>query len=245
MPVAQNGYSANDRSLIVSYDVPGGRIALRRGPAGELLAEAVRRWHHEVERLVWPGVWGYAERPIRGSTTVLSNHAAGLGADCNAPAHPLGTNPAANMTPAEIAAVRRIVAESDGCLRWGGDYTGRKDPMHLEIVRDEASCARVLARWRGASAPAVAPARPASGADGLPTLSHGQTSDAVRRLQAFLRRAFPAYGGDLPATGFYGDQTAGVLAEFQRRTGITGPDANGRTVGPRTKRALWDAGYRG
>jgi hypothetical protein len=155
----QNGYPANDRSVVVSYAIPGGKVALRRGPAGELLAEAAKRWHNEVEPLRWPGCWGYAERNIRGSTTTLSNHAGGVAIDLNAPAHPLGTDPARNFTPAALAALRRIVDDSEGCIRAGAFYTGRKDGMHLEVMKDEAACARVLARWRnqGVAAPAPPP----------------------------------------------------------------------------------------
>jgi hypothetical protein len=32
----------------------------------------------------------------------------------------------------------------------------------------------------------------------------------------------------------YGPQTVAVIAELQRRAGVTGPDADGTTVGPRT-----------
>lgn len=240
MVLAQNGYTANDRSLVVSYDVPGGRLALRRGPAGELLAEAVRRWHREVEPLVWPGVWGYAERPIRGSTTVLSNHAAGLGADCNAPAHPLGTDPARNFTPAKLAALRRIVDDSEGCVRSGAFYTGRKDGMHLEIIRDEAACGRVLARWRGAPAPAA----PAAG--GMATLREGMRGDPrVVALQRFLnahawRPALPL----LSPLGNYLGQTVAVVKAAQAQCGVTGPDADGRIVGPRTIAAFAARGAR-
>jgi hypothetical protein len=147
---SQNSYPANDRSVVISYSVPGGKLALRKGPAGELLAEAARRWHTEVEPLKWPGNWGYAERNIRGSTTTLSNHASGTAIDLNAPAHPLAIPASRSLSPAQIAAVRRIIAESDGCLRWGGDYTGRVDPMHVEVIASEARCAAVLAKWRGA-----------------------------------------------------------------------------------------------
>jgi D-alanyl-D-alanine carboxypeptidase len=149
--VSQNSYPANDRSVIASFAVPGGKVALRRGPVGELLAAFARRWHTEVEPLAWPGCWGYAERPIRGSTTVLSNHASGTAIDLNAPKHPLAADPAASLKPAQIAAVRKIIAESDGCLRWGGDYTGRRDGMHTEAIKGEAACAAVLARWNGAT----------------------------------------------------------------------------------------------
>jgi peptidoglycan hydrolase-like protein with peptidoglycan-binding domain len=46
-------------------------------------------------------------------------------------------------------------------------------------------------------------------------------------------------------TGFYGPFTVRAIAEFQRRTGVTGPDADGTIVGSRTNAALWAEGYRG
>jgi lysozyme len=79
----------------------------------------------------------------------------------------------------------------------------------------------------------------------LPTLTHGMMNNpAVRSLQGFMVKNFGAYNRYSP-TGNYLDQTAAGIAEFQRRLGITGPDADGKTVGPRTKRALWDHGWRG
>jgi D-alanyl-D-alanine carboxypeptidase/Putative peptidoglycan binding domain len=237
VPTSQNGYGANDRSVIVSYTVPGGRLALRRGPAGELLAAAVRRWHDEVEPLLWPGCWGYAERPIRGSTTELSNHASGTAVDCSAPRHPLGTEPARNFAPSAISAARRIVADSDGCLRWGGDYTGRKDGMHLEVIASEQRCAAVLARWRGQ---ATKQAQVRAAAQVLAPLRVGmQNDERVRRLQRWLNRyawkpALPL----LPVTGNYGEQTAAVVKAAQRQCGITGPDADGTIVGPKTTAAF-------
>lgn len=234
VPTSQNGYSANDRSVIVAYPVPGGSLALRRGPAGELLAEAVRRWHAEVEPLLWPGCWGYAERTIRGDSTTLSNHASGTAADCSAPRHPLGADPAASFGPPQIAAIRRIVADGGGCLRWGGDYTGRKDGMHLEVVNSEAACAAVLARWRGQVPPGAQPA------GGLATLKRGMMHDPrVAALQRFLNAypwnpALPV----LPATGNYLDGTVGVVRSAQAQCGVTGQDADGTTVGPRTAAAF-------
>jgi hypothetical protein len=80
VPTSQNGYAANDRSLIRSATIAGTdvKVAVRKGPAGDLLLYAAARWHREVEPLRAPdGVldaWGYAERTIRGSSTTLSNH---------------------------------------------------------------------------------------------------------------------------------------------------------------------------
>jgi N-acetyl-anhydromuramyl-L-alanine amidase AmpD len=103
--------------------------------------------------------------------------------------------------------------------------------------------AELLAAIRGgAPTPTPTPA-PAPHAD-LPTLQYGQTSDAVHKLQEFLTRTFGSYNKYVP-TGYYGDKTVEGVKEFQRRVGITGPDADGRIVGPRTNAKLWDYGYRG
>ncbi|GHF30862.1 MULTISPECIES: M15 family metallopeptidase [Actinomycetes] len=149
MPKSQNGYAANDISLTKIYAVPGTtrNIRLRKGPAGELLVWVLAQFHARVEDLDDGQLddWGYAERTIRGSSTTLSNHASGTAADANATRHPLGTDPTANFNAAQIRTIREIVAATRGAVRWGGDYQGRKDPMHFEIVEDEAFCARVLA----------------------------------------------------------------------------------------------------
>lgn len=140
---SQNGMSANDPSVIRSVIIPGTdvRVAVRKGPVGDLLLYAAARWHVEVEPLRAPdGVldcWGYAVRNIRGSSEV-SNHASGSALDLRARAHPLGTDPAANFSPEQISAIRKIVADCSGFLRWGGDYFGRKDGMHIEALGTEA-----------------------------------------------------------------------------------------------------------
>lgn len=76
-------------------------------------------------------------------------------------------------------------------------------------------------------------------------LAYGAKNDPeVAKVQAFLARVFPSYAGALPATGNYLVQTANAVAEFQKRSGIMGADADGRTIGPRTWAALVANGYR-
>jgi hypothetical protein len=168
MAVSQNGYPANDRSQCTTYIVsnggkPGGRtMTLRKGSPGELLAHFLR-WFDATIRDIDPGImddWSYAERPIRGSTTTLSNHASGTAADVDATKWPLGVEPTSYLTPAEIARVRLRLQVYEGCIRWGGDYTGRKDPMHFEINRDQATCDRVWAELRPPPNEAITPATP-------------------------------------------------------------------------------------
>jgi hypothetical protein len=148
MPVSQNGYSANDESLIRSAVVPGTtvKVRVRRGAPGDLLLHLAERWNREVEPLLAPdGVldcWGFAPRTIRGNTRVLSNHASGTALDFRARSHPLGRS--GTYTASQVAAIRRILADFRHAVRWGGDYHGRKDEMHVEIVVDEATCRTVL-----------------------------------------------------------------------------------------------------
>lgn len=70
----------------------------------------------------------------------------------------------------------------------------------------------------------------------------GDRSDRVLRLQQFMTRVFPTYNSYRP-TGYYGMATTEGMAEFQRRAGVTGPDANGTIVGPRTLKALVSFGF--
>lgn len=149
MAVSQNGYTANVISLTSSRRVPGSNrsIRVRNGPAGDLLLWFAGQFDAHVEDID-PGElddWGYAERPIRGGVE-LSNHASGTAIDLNAPRHPLGTNPSANFSPSQIGEIHRLLALAGGCIGWGGDYSGRKDPMHFEIVASEATCQAALNR---------------------------------------------------------------------------------------------------
>lgn len=159
MSTSQNGYTANNPALVSSRLVPGTtrKLRVRNGPAGDLLLWVASQFDTLVEDIE-QGVlddWGYAERTIRGSSTELSNHSSGTAIDLNATAHPLGTQPTANYSATEVARIREIVARTEGCVRWGGDYTGRRDGMHFEIVASEARCAAVLAKLTAAGGAAT------------------------------------------------------------------------------------------
>jgi hypothetical protein len=157
---SQNGWTANDRGVIGSYSLPGGKVAVRAGDVSVVLLWVANRFHEQVERLEWPGNWGYAERPIRGSATVLSNHASGTAIDLNAPRHPLGVR--GTFAPSQVAAIHRILALCGGVVRWGGDYSGRVDEMHFEINAGAAAVRAVADRIRGAASPPPPPPPPTS-----------------------------------------------------------------------------------
>lgn len=150
MAVSQNGWSANDRSVIQTYTVGNGiRVSLRKGDAGFLLQDFAN-WFDKNIRDIDPGQlddWGYAERPIRGGEA-LSNHASGTAIDLNATKWPLGRDASIYLTADEIRRVRERLALYEGALRWGQEYTGRKDPMHFEINANAAKVAQVATKIR-------------------------------------------------------------------------------------------------
>lgn len=187
MVTSQNGYAANDRSHITTYLVGAKtKFALRKGPTGWLLAHFADWFDRNIKDIDAGAVmddWSYAERPIRGSTTTLSNHASGTAIDVDATKWPLGVEPSKYLTKAEIDAVRRQLTVYEGAIRWGGDYTGRKDPMHFEINRDEAFCARIQAKLQDGK-----PTKPAPG--------ETETSEEDDDMKLSSYRSDPAHGGN-------------------------------------------------
>jgi hypothetical protein len=145
MATSQNGYSANDVSVTKVWTIPGTerKVRLRADACGELLTHFAAWFDKHVEDIEGGEFddWGYAERTIRGSSTELSNHASGTALDLNAVRHPLGVSGTFSSTKA--AAIRAQLRVYEGCIRWGGDYSGRKDEMHFEINQDYATVKRV------------------------------------------------------------------------------------------------------
>lgn len=160
MAQSQNGYRANDIDRTKTWTIPGTtrQVRLHAGDAGWLLVHFAAWFHKNVESIDRGQLddWGYAERPIRGSSTTLSNHASGTAIDLNAVRHPLGVR--GTFTGRQVKAIRSQLREYDGVIRWGGDYQNRADEMHFEIVGDSDDVARVADRLQKATA---APARSA------------------------------------------------------------------------------------
>lgn len=144
--VSENGWQLLDADTagqlphLRRWTVPGAdrALTLRDGAAGFVLVHLATVFHRRIEPLAvldptWDD-WGWAPRPIRGGTKP-SNHGSGTAEDLNATRHPLGTAPASTFTAAQVRKIRRHLATTyAGCIRWGGDYHGRPDPMHFELA---------------------------------------------------------------------------------------------------------------
>ncbi|WP_146251994.1 M15 family metallopeptidase [Xylanimonas oleitrophica] len=150
MATSQNGWTVHPTSdVLVPLRWITGRVL--PGDVHTVFDYLCRRFDAEVEPIRQDWSWGWAYRAIRGQTSGYSNHASATAIDLNAPAHPLGADPMRTFGAAKVAAIRSILADLDGVVRWGGNYTGRKDAMHFEINADARRVAAVAARIRGGS----------------------------------------------------------------------------------------------
>ena len=228
MAVSQNGWKANDRSLIASYSVPGGRISMRKGDVATILVYVAKRFHSEVENLIWPGNWGYAERPIRGSRTT-SNHASGTAIDLNAPRHPLGKR--GTFSKSQVRKIKKILADCGGVVRWGGNYSGRKDEMHFEINAGSARVREVARAIRAGKKPGPsggATASPGGGGGkqyGDSNAKHEVGSRVMRKYRSgtdvrWLQKRLYKLGYDLDFDGDFGPAVEKAVRAFQKKAGI-------------------------
>lgn len=143
MSRSQNGYTANKSALTRMWNIGEKRRArLRKGSTGWLLKHFADWFDNNIENIDRGQLdeWGYAERPIRGSQTT-SNHASGTALDINATRHPMGHR--GTFTKAQTQRIREQLKRYEGCIRWGGDYSGRTDEMHFEINKPPKTCYRV------------------------------------------------------------------------------------------------------
>ena len=229
MSASQNGWRANDRSLIVSISVPGGKLAVRKGDVAVIMQYIAEQFHSTVEPLKWPGNWGYAERKIRGGSS-LSNHASGTAIDLNAPKHYLGA--VGTFTSSQVRAIRKILSACEGTIRWGGDYRGRKDEMHFEINAGTAKVARVAKKLRPKLQGPSIPGGGSSGGSTYTTVTGATPLVKLYHKGEPVKRIQKAVG--VKVDGYYGPDTANAVAAFQKKRGL----AADKIVGPDTWAAI-------
>lgn len=131
------------------------------------------------------GNWGYEYRDVRGSST-LSFHAFGTAIDIDALHNPMSyaAHPATTFPGTAHTIIRKW-----GC-EWGYDWSGRKDPMHIECHLAPAQ----IDGWIKALKPDVS-TKPTDTTVGHTTLKAGSTGTAVVWLQRRLNLQPSAHHG--------------------------------------------------
>ena len=134
---------------------PGG---VRGGDVATVLGYVCTQLHYRVEPVVSGWCWGYSYRANVNNPSSLSCHASGTAVDWNAVTHPNGGSAYGGFDSAQVAEIRAILAEVQGSVQWGADYSGTKDPMHFEIIVNATTLAAVAASLPGGgSAPVPTP----------------------------------------------------------------------------------------
>lgn len=199
-----NGFSACDRSVIGTFRIPGTDryLAVRREVAALLIGFAAE-FHVLVEDIDNGTLddWGYACRAVRGSTTVISFHAPGIAIDLNALRHPMGR--IGTFTARQVAIIRALCRKYG--LRWGGDFSTRPDPMHVEVILSRTAALALVKRLQTPPAPV-----------GDPVLYRGMTMTPYLKSKVKdVQRALNLLGNRLTVDGDYGPSTEKVVRAFQ------------------------------
>lgn len=250
---SQNGYKANDSSLIASYTIARDvKISLRKGDVSVVLLHFARWYDQHIEPLTKADTGGYNPRSIIGSTT-LSNHASGTAMDLRWNKHPLGkTN---TLTAGQMVKIREQLKFYDGVIRWGGDYKGRRDEMHYEINKAPAAVSKVVTKIKNADnhkptvppkgtptvppKPATPPTKPHVAVDGdlgpatirlwqkiMGTVVDGKISDNDSDLVRAVQKRMRVVDHRVSVDGKLGPQTVGALQRYvgAKVDRIMGPD---------------------
>lgn len=236
MKYSQNGYSAA-RTAIASYTIPttGVRIALRKGDVSVVLLWLLEQYHKTVEPLRQIDTGGYAERVVRGGVS-LSNHASGTAADTRWQKHPLGASN--TFTPQQVVAIRRILTMLDGVVRWGGDYSKRKDEMHFEIVGSPERVKRVADRIRNGQIGGNGVPRKPTNKSAYPAYPGSPLKRGMMNNPGVLlaQRKMKARGWRrMSVDGDFGAVTEDLVKQFQREKHLR-PDG---IIGPKTWKAMF------
>ncbi|GAA1021663.1 hypothetical protein Aple_072460 [Acrocarpospora pleiomorpha] len=122
--------AANAGGSVWTRPVPGTgfEIDVAIGHVEVILVHVVRRFHYEIDTLRPGEVIGF-KSPDKVKRREL-NHASGTAIDIRAGHYPPGVRN--GFYPHEAAVIRDILAECEGVVQWGGDFSA-PDEAHFEI----------------------------------------------------------------------------------------------------------------
>lgn len=165
---SQNGWPAYDNtSKFTRLTAAGQKWWVANADAAVVFGEFINRFDKEVEEITQATLddWSYANRLVRGSTSVVSNHGSATAIDINALKHPRGKR--GTFSAAKAVVVRRIknsITDNAGrpVLRLGMDYKTTVDDMHIEIDVTPGSgrLKQAADKIRARNAPKPPPAKP-------------------------------------------------------------------------------------
>lgn len=230
MATSQNGwsvYTSPPSGMIPAFIT--GRVKPR--DVDRVFTYLCNRIHNEVEEIRVEWSWGWAFRAIRGASSGYSNHASATAIDINAPAHPLGAT--GTWTKAQVDKIHSILEDMDGVVRWGEDYSGRKDGMHFEIDASAKEVNSVAKRIRNKEMPGQKTWKPNTAKavhfgrvqEQFLIAAGAQEGEIVQLngvglIQRALNKVLTAE--NITVDGWVGKQTLDAWGRFERALGVVG-----------------------
>jgi len=207
---SQNGWVARpDTKLLTrcTAKLTGGTLLhfwAANEDVGVVFTDFIEQFDQTVENVAGPILddWSYANRMIRDSTSVVSNHGSATAIDLNALQHPRKVRN--TYTRIQRTKLKVLVASYGGVLRHGEFYTGTIDGMHCEIDAGPVEVKRLADKIRARNAPKPTPPKEDTVTAPTPPTA-AQIAEAV-----WVAR---------PAT--VGQQTGGALHELDLRSAST------------------------
>lgn len=248
MAISQNGFTALASPPAGTLDKwITGRVLT--GDVAVVFDYLCTRFNAEVERINKAWSWGWAPRPIRGST-VTSNHASATAIDINSPIHMLGkwNTFSAKQKTAIHKILADMVIDGDTVIRWGGDYRNRPDDMHFEIDAPASRVKKLADKIRAGKVGRIAPAWvPKKGIRSRLDLIQIQfqiaqktkTGKVIRyngigRIQQELNK----HGANLTVDGYCGASTVKAWAAYESKLPATQRSGRAGTPDPKSLKTL-------
>jgi peptidoglycan hydrolase-like protein with peptidoglycan-binding domain len=188
--------------------------------------------------------WGYAFRQNRNANNITC-HGSGTATDGNATRHPNGVPASRTFSQPQIDQIRYLCkVKYRGLIRWGGDFTGVPDSMHVEIIGTPGQIHEFVVT--------VLQGQPSPGTGNLPlprpmsqpwlmlpaVRSHPASFQRWYNAEPFRPALLPIIA---PIANNFGPQSEAALKKVQARYGLVADGIDG----PLTKKVLWDLGWRG
>lgn len=178
LPTSANGWTiekeANHVSTVWTRPVAGTGLQLdvRIGDAEALLVHVIRRFHYEVDQIQTVDLAGWEGIGTLRKGLPESNLASGTAVRIRPGARAKG-----GLFPLQEAALRDILADCEGIVRWGGDDTPVDESLfYIDVAPDDARVRKVadkLREWNGT---------PGAGAGVIQNPSDGTRRATARKL---------------------------------------------------------------
>lgn len=151
---SQNGWPAYaDTTRFTRFTAAGQGWWAANADVAVVFKEFIERFDKEVEEISQSKLddWSYANRLVRGSTSVVSNHGSATAIDVNALKHPRGVrNTFSKSKAAQVRKIKNAITDNSGrpVLRLGMDFSTIVDDMHVEIAVNPARVKQAAAKIR-------------------------------------------------------------------------------------------------